>query len=57
MAFMVGAVKCQCYNIMGMPSATGICTIEDCQEKKTFFGEYTYTRLKEWAEEHSKLHA
>ena len=56
MSFKVGTVECQCYNIMGMPSDTGKCTVEGCDEKKTFFGEKTYSRLVEWSEEHSKTH-
>lgn len=54
MAFMIGTVKCQCWNVMGMPTDVGKCTV--CEEKQTFFGNNTYSRLEEWAKEHSKKH-
>lgn len=54
MAFMIGTVKCQLTNFMGMPTDSGKCKI--CEEEKTFFGEKSYTRLRNWAEEHTRLH-
>lgn len=54
MAFMVGTVKCQCYNIMGMPTDTGKCTVENCDTTKSFWGEKSYSRLVEWAKNHTE---
>lgn len=54
MAFKIGTVECQCRNVMGMPTDTGQCEI--CDEKKSFFGEKSYSLLEAWAKEHSKKH-
>jgi hypothetical protein len=54
MSFMIGTVKCQCANVMGMPTDSGEC--EECGEKKSFWGDRTLSRLEIWASEHSKQH-
>lgn len=56
MSFMIGTVKCQCTNVMGMPTDTGKCQVEECGATKSFYGEKTFTRLEIWANEHSKTH-
>lgn len=56
MGFYIGTVRCQCANVMGMPTDTGECEYAHCGEKKSFYGEKSYTRLQEWAEAHSQQH-
>lgn len=56
MAFTIGTVRCQCSNTMGMPSDSGECVIEGCNAKKTFWGDKSFSRLEEWAREHSAFH-
>lgn len=53
MAFRIGTVTCQCANVMGMPTDSGVC---DCGEKKSFWGDMSLTRLELWAKEHSATH-
>lgn len=54
MSFMVGTVRCQCATVMGMPTDTGICTVEGCDATKTFWGDNTYSELTDWAKNHTQ---
>jgi hypothetical protein len=56
MSFMIGTIECKCTNLMEMPTDSGYCVVEGCEENQTFYGEHTMSRLHAWAEAHTEIH-